>query len=281
MLKILRSYDMLLLMSLEIYCPQNPLSQYVHMFWAWDNYCPIHNKERILPHGSIELNINLSERDFSIENHAIDKVLVAGARSNHFVIDTSHETSLLSVWFKAGAGRLFFDIPANELNNSHIPLNFLWGEFANDFYYQLLCAPTTQMRFKIIERTLLQRLQISKQRPQIVDYAVQCLNYAPQAQTIKHIVDKIALSPTQFIHVFKEHVGLTPKVYSRVNRFQFVLNKIASQSQVNWADIALSSGYYDQSHLINEFRAFAGITPSDYVPQDPEHLSNIPYFDET
>lgn len=278
MLKTFCSYDMLLIMSLEIYYPQNHLSKYIHMFWAWDDYCPVHNKERILPHGSIELNINLSERNFSIENNAIDKIIVAGARSNHFVIDTTHQTSLLSVWFKAGAGRLFFDVPANDLNNSHIPLNFLWGELANDFYDQVLCASTTHMRFKILERTLLQRLRISKQRPQIIDYAVQRLNYLPQADTIRQIVDKIALSPTQFIHIFKEHVGLTPKIYSRVNRFQFALNQIASQSQVNWTDIALSSGYYDQSHLINEFRAFSGITPSDYMPQDPEHLSNIPYF---
>lgn len=268
-------------MPLEIYYPQAPLSEHIHMFWAWDDYAPSHSQERILPHGSMELTINLSEEVFSVQDTPIDSLMVAGARSEYFVIDTREPVSLLSVWFKAGSGHLFFAVPADDLKNSHIPLDCVWGYHANELYEQLLRASSTSARFKVLEYYLCQRLSQAKQHPPMIHYALTKLSATPQHQTIKDIVDDVALSSTQFIRIFREHVGLTPKVYARVHRFQTALHKITLHTEPNWTDIALSCGYYDQAHMINEFRALAGITPSDYAPQDPEHRSNLPYTENS
>jgi len=60
-------------------------------------------------------------------------------------------------------------------------------------------------------------------------------------------------------------VGLTPKLFSRIRRFQKVLAGVEDASEVDWARVALSCGYFDQAHFIHDFRAFAGVNPSTYL----------------
>jgi len=65
--------------------------------------------------------------------------------------------------------------------------------------------------------------------------------------------------------LFREQVGLTPKLYCRVLRFQGVVNAASSQREVDWAEVALDGGYCDQSHMAHEFRAFSGLTPGEWL----------------
>jgi AraC-like DNA-binding protein len=70
--------------------------------------------------------------------------------------------------------------------------------------------------------------------------------------------------------LFREHVGLTPKLFCRVRRFRAMLDQITKGRPVNWAKLAADCGYFDQAHLIRDFRAFAGITPVEYSRAMPE-----------
>jgi AraC-like DNA-binding protein len=77
------------------------------------------------------------------------------------------------------------------------------------------------------------------------------------------------LSHTRFIQLFHEHVGLTPKLFCRVRRFRSLLDRIEKSMPVNWAELATDAGYFDQAHLIRDFRVFAGITPLEYTRTMP------------
>lgn len=70
-----------------------------------------------------------------------------------------------------------------------------------------------------------------------------------------------------FIELFRSAVGLTPKHFYRVQRFAAVLRRLATAGAADLADLATSAGYSDQAHLTREFRAFAGITPTQYRPR--------------
>jgi AraC-like DNA-binding protein len=273
-------------MSLEIYFPTGPLADYVHMFWFWENYYPDHPQERILPHGSMELTINLSDEPFitqypehDYQSHSIYGPMLAGVRSNFFVIDTSQPATLLSVYFKVGAGPAIFNLSAQELLNTHITLETLWQQKAVDLYHRLLEASSTRLRFQILEAALLQRLQTTKPQHHAVKYALQVFQQTYLTQSMADVAEQIGLSQTRFIQVFREAVGLTPKKFARIHRFREALHLIAEDNPYEWVDIALRCGYFDQAHLINEFRTLAGITPTTYVPQDVEHLFNLPYFE--
>ncbi|MEQ8677090.1 MAG: helix-turn-helix transcriptional regulator [Aggregatilineales bacterium] len=271
---------------LQTYIPKAPLADYVHMFWYWAGYHPPHKKERILPHGLMEMTINLADEPlvFSYPEdgyvpHPIYGPIVAGARSDYFVIDTNRPASILSVWFKAGGARAFFGASANALHNQHLSLDVLWGYDAHDLYCQLLEAPSTVHRFRLLETALTNRLKRASVRHRAVDYALNAFSKQPHNITIAQIVDEIALSPTRFIQVFREEIGITPKLFCRVQRFQHALSLIAQQRHHSWTDVALRCGYFDQAHFINDFQHFAGITPTMYAPQSPDHNSNLPFFE--
>ena len=79
--------------------------------------------------------------------------------------------------------------------------------------------------------------------------------------------------------MFAEEVGLTPKLFGRIVRFQQVLRVIDSGKRVTWARLAATSGYYDQAHFINDFRAFSGINPTAYLGLRTEHINHVPLVD--
>jgi AraC-like DNA-binding protein len=86
--------------------------------------------------------------------------------------------------------------------------------------------------------------------------------------TVRDISKEVGLSQRRFIEIFKAEVGMTPKLFSRVQRFQRARATIHQQEETtDWADIAMECGYFDQSHLIRDFREFSGISPAAYLRQ--------------
>jgi AraC-like DNA-binding protein len=82
--------------------------------------------------------------------------------------------------------------------------------------------------------------------------------------SVGKVVDTVNLSQRRFIAVFRDQVGLTPKVYCRIQRFQRILDRVAYASHVDWLETALACGYFDQSHFIHDFCEFTGLRPTDY-----------------
>jgi AraC-like DNA-binding protein len=79
------------------------------------------------------------------------------------------------------------------------------------------------------------------------------------------VVQGIGLSLRRFGELFGSEVGLPPKAFCRIRRFNEVLRRVERCIDVDWADVAASCGYFDQAHFNHDFRAFAGLTPSAYL----------------
>jgi AraC-like DNA-binding protein len=99
-----------------------------------------------------------------------------------------------------------------------------------------------------------------------VQYALSTFRAQPSVARVREVTDEIALSPKRFIERFKADVGVTPKRYCRLLRFQGVVARAhnAGQTPIEWAALALDCGYFDQAHLIHEFREFSGLAPTAY-----------------
>ena len=93
---------------------------------------------------------------------------------------------------------------------------------------------------------------------------IQKINLHPQP-TIHNLAQTACLSDKQFNRVFHEYVGTTPKEFIRIVRLQRALYTLQTQPDINFAQLAYECGYYDQSHLIKEFKAFSGYTPGEYL----------------
>ena len=254
----------------RVYTPRPPLSNFVESFWYYDGYQLPHAKDRVLPNGSMQLIINLSEDRLRVyDRWDTDKVenhpgsLVCGARSEFTVIDANHR-SIMGVSFKAGGAFPFFKLPAGELRNMQVSLDLLWGSRAVQLREELLEGTTPEARFLILERALLEGSAGLWRHPAVA-FALKVFDGVPQTRSIGEVTDQIGLSPRRFIQAFDAEVGLTPKLFCRVRRFQEVLSVIGRQKSIDWAAVAAGCGYFDQAHFIHDFRGFSGVSPTTYA----------------
>jgi len=76
--------------------------------------------------------------------------------------------------------------------------------------------------------------------------------------------------------MFKSNVGLTPKAFSKITRFQKTIREIEASKKISWSGIAFDTGYYDQAHFINDFKNFSGFTPRQYLLLKNDQLNYVP-----
>lgn len=245
-----------------------------------------HSRERRLPDGSMELVINLGDDTLRVDDrHQNEQFqsfhggVLSGAHSQFSVIDVSLLSLTIGAHFKPGGAAPFLPLPASELDNEVVSLETLWGAAAADLREQLLAAALPESRFRILEQFLLARLAQERESRPAVSFALSAFQVARARPSIAEITEQLGLNPKRFIHLFREEVGLTPKRFCRVLRFQEVLRLIEQGQQIEWADIALGCGYYDQAHFIHDFQDFSGLSPQSYLAQRSAYRNHVPLPD--
>ena len=276
-------------MQREIVYPKPPLSRFVEMLWFYENDPQPHRKERLMPDGCMSLIVNLQEDETRLYDPddtgkmiKWDGAGVCGPHTESFAIDTDEQSCVVGVSFRPAGAVPFFRIPSSELYNQHVSLTNLWGGLARELRERVLAAPTPLEKLRVLELMLLERAAGNFATQPVVEYAVRNFLSAPQAMKISEIVADTGYSSRRFIELFKQHVGVAPKLFCRVRRFQGVLRRITSGRPVNWSDVALDCGYFDQAHFIHDFRAFSGINPSKYLRHHsgfPGHQNHLPILD--
>jgi AraC-like DNA-binding protein len=244
-------------MAFRLYVPRPPLSGAVDFLWWYEGSAGPHPEERLLPTGTMDLVISLDQ------DHRIGSV-ISGAHTAPMTLDTSRPFSVIAARFKPGGGFPFFGPPAGELQDLDVSLDTLWRRTASIVREQLLESKTPEAQFRVLERTLLAQSRGSLDPHPAVRHAVRAFEASP-ARSVRDITNETGLSARRFAEVFRAQVGLTPKLFTRVRRFQRVLGVLEATTHVEWSEVALSCGYFDQAHFNHDFRAFTGVTPSDYL----------------
>ena len=276
--------------SLLKYFPKSPLSAFVKLFWHYDGYAQQHAWERVLPTGGVQLVIRLRndplrtfEAHHAGQSQDCHGPLMCGPHSRFFAIDTTPLAACMGVLFEPGGAYPFLDGPASELHNLNAPLDALWGSAAQELRDRLLEAKTPDSRFEILEQSLLSHVYAPLERHPAVAFALRAFHAVPQVRTIAEVAKKTGLSQKWFIESFRAQVGLTPKMYCRLRRFQTALTLMGRHEGVDFAGLAHACGYCDQAHFIRDFREFSDVCPTDYLADRTEHkkharLADLLYF---
>ena len=248
-----------------------PLDSCVERLWLLSD-APAHSKERIAPSGTIDLGINLHENELRIYDPArpdrfkrFSGAVVSGTHSGPFVIDTRELVSVIGVRFRPGGAFPFLGPPANELADAHVDLETLWGTSAIELRERLCVAKTPAERFNLLEKALVAHLFRPLERHYAVRFALDTFGRADSRFAIRDIARDAGLSQRRFIELFAREVGMSPKLFCRVRRFRRALEKVRQTVVPNWARVAVDCGYYDQSHLIHDFRFFSNLSPTEFV----------------
>jgi AraC-like DNA-binding protein len=251
-----------------LHAPAAPLSAFIANLWALSD-APSHAKERIVPSGTLELVINLSADELriydtteSVTCQRFSGAVVSGAYDRYFVIDTAAHASVIGVHFKPGGAWPFFGLPPGALGAAHVDLETLWGASARQLREALCSCRSPAGRFQILEAALLASLGARTGGHPAVQVALDELG---RGVAVHEIVARVGLSHRRFVDVFTSEVGLTPKLFGRVRRFQRAA--ALTHASPSFCQLAAGCGYFDQSHLIRDFIAFTGLRPTQFVSQ--------------
>ena len=237
-----------------MYCqrvPVPPLSNLVELLWDCDVYDAPHSRERVLPFGRIQMIIDL-------EGGAA-RSAITGLRTVSVEVETGRMKGIMGVVFKPGG------IPgAHELFDRTLPLDEFLPNQSRQLIDLLRSAPTAEKRLALLDANLAGTIVQPRVHP-AVRHGLAMLSRNPSVRTIRDVANENGLSARRFTDLFNTQIGITPKAYARLLRFQGVVSEIDNARRVEWAIVAADSGFSDQSHLVHEFRSFAGMTPSAFV----------------
>lgn len=263
--------------------PRSRLRECVELFWLRDNSEPAHDDEReaILPDGRPHLVINLSEdavrvfpKVMNTRCDTLDGTIFCGAQSSPYAVLPTAST-VMGVHFYPGGAYPFFPMPQEELHDLRIPLAELYGSAAGQLREQLLAARSAAARFDVLENFLLARMRRPTVLHRSVAHALHSFTRAEPAR-VNELLRVTGLSRRYFSRIFSQQVGLTPKLFQRVQRFQRITDACAMRDQMDWTATALEAGYYDQAHFIHDFRSFSSVTPSEFLAARVTQRNHLP-----
>jgi AraC-like DNA-binding protein len=251
--------------------PRPPLDAFIESIWVYQNDPRPHALERVLPTGAAQLIMNLKEDQTRLYDPESPHMYVAtsgsvlsGVQSRFQVIDSSEQEYVAGVAFKPGGTVPFMRLPAHEASDADVPLESLWGRRrAAALRERLLERASIDATLDALEDVLDEIWRPPGLHP-AVNFALTAFDRAPFTTSIATVTDALGLSAKRFIERFTIEVGLTPKRYCRIRRFQRALALSHRGHHVDWTRVALDCGYFDQAHFIHDFRSFAGLTPTEY-----------------
>ena len=252
--------------------PAAPLAPFIRMLWYARVDHAAHERERILPNGCVQVILNLA-RDYVLdcaEGHPDVRrppALVVGARSVYEIVDTSDMADLIGIVFSPGGFSTFAGDAAHYFSNQTVALDSIWAGDTQQLRDHLREIDSPEVRLQCLEQFLARRFASRldrRERPPQIQFALRYFAHNPSIASVSETARQIGWSERRFSQVFREEVGLTPKVWCRIQRFQHAVRQLHAGADIRWAELALDCGYYDQSHFANEFRAFSGVDATTY-----------------
>lgn len=251
--------------------PGSRLKQYVKCYYSYESDSAVAFEDTVFPSGCMEIIFNLgSGRWQTAKNEVFENtphVELWGQIVQPLPIRSIGQNTMLGIRFLPHGAACFLNEKADLFNHQVIDYRDVAGREANILYQHLLEAKTLQQRIVLIDTFLLQKLEsIEKKLDKltVVNGAMSELKNHENIDNINNVAEKYGISSRYLQKLFLQYTGLTPKLYSKINRFQQSL-KLVTKKDASLTSIAYDCGYFDQSHFIREFKSFTGLTPSGYA----------------
>ncbi len=191
-------------------------------------------------------------------------VFVNGPHDVFTTVAGSCAPSYLEMWLAPLGAYRILGLPLDRLPGQPVDLVDVLGSDGRRLGEQARDLPTWTERFALVDSFLLERMDQGPRPSPEVSHALSMLVESDGRRPIGQLAADTGWSHKHLITRFKRQVGLAPKMAARLIRFESVRRHLAGGS-LGWAQIAAEAGYADQSHLVREFRQFAGLTPTAFA----------------
>jgi AraC-like DNA-binding protein len=238
---------------------RDPIGNYVYWLEPSD---PLLNT--ILPGTEISVVVNFGDRwaaGRSLATSALlPRVAVVGPVTQTRILRIGARVLAIGAVLPATHGQRAFGVPPAHLVDQIVPLDDLWNRSEVEVLFESLSALPLRSRLSALCRVLVTRIAGSFDR--VGHAASRAIAIRGGRVSIEEMAGRYGSTRQQFARRFSTATGMTPKMFARVTRFQFLIHALLSTDVSEWASVAANVGFYDQSHMINEFREFAGASPT-------------------
>jgi AraC-like DNA-binding protein len=246
--------------------PGAPLSNLVATVWHYSAPQMPPGRQRVLPNGHLQILINLADNtirefrdDTSGSEFAVPAAILSGLHTRYEWIDARDLQEIVGVVFRAGGAAPFFRESAEHFRSCTVSLGDLLP--LRDIRGRLREAHTSHGKLDVLEAWLISCMKPDVSRMPAAVRAASLL----QSHSVRETAQLLGCSERRLHTLMTAEVGLSPKTWSRIQRFQRAVQTLHIGHEVGWDELALDCGFYDQSHFSNEFKAFAGIDPRTYT----------------
>lgn len=249
--------------------PSIAVSRFIKCYWVLEDDSPANFVQTIVPDGRSELILNLRRPFQSLQNeqwYSQPDCFFVGQITGPLLVRANGPATVIGVRFQAHGARQLLGLPMNQLTDSVVSLEDISRSLDRSFErLRDLCSVSEQLA--ALDRILFEHSERIGKEDDLVSLAVEEFEQAGGLLGVRHLADRIGLSSRQFERRFRSVVGISPKLFCRMQRFQRVFPAMENP-QSQWVDAAVNCGYYDQAHLIRDFREFSGTTPTALLTEE-------------
>lgn len=267
-------------MSFNIQSPAPLLQPFVQHYWSLvcRHAIGATHLQRIVPTGLPELIFYLENKPvFVNQSRGItSEALISGQNTSWYDLQIGGSVRIFAVLFKPAGLAAFLGHPVNELHNINVPLHLILRNRSEKITDELHQAASFLEQTKKMDAFLLKRVygirpsDYLKRINHSVDYVLQRKGLV----RVDELASMACLSSKQFERYFSSMVGCSTGKFCKIVRFQSSIYNQSAQPDTSLTALAYQSGYYDQSHMINEYQRLTGLSPKEFF-RDCEAQSDL------
>lgn len=249
--------------------PTGILSKYIKNYFIVEtdnseDYLP---NERVYPCGYATLVFHYgSPSIFQKKNsskYIEPNLVICGQQTSYYDLSLSGKTGMILIVFRPHGVKSFFNFPITELLNENLSLQDLLNNETIELEDKLFNSPNNRQRITHLENFLIKRL-IHNDEFERVEYALEIIENLKGQIKAQDIAPEVCLGIKQFERTFSKYVGINPKKYASIVRFQNVIQMRREHKNSSMFQLAFDNGYYDHAHFIHDFKSFTGLSPKEF-----------------
>ena len=251
------------------HAPPHALANVLHCLWTFEDDAPGLAPERIVPDGRCELVVHFGAPYREVGASAPQpRVLLAGQLTRPLWLEATGPSGVVGARFHPHTARAFLGLPMKQATDVRLDCAALWPAPTRDLVDAVTRAASLDSRAAAVA-SFVEVRSATMPQDMAVSRCVRALHESGGTLPVDAAARIAGLGRRQLERRFLDVVGISPALLANVFRFRHVFDAIERDSTRPWTDAAAAAGYFDQSHLVRDFRRFVGCTPTEFAASLP------------